>query len=85
VDLRAKYRDRAYQAALNLAALQEAGENLEDAAMTLERATDIHLKESTAWKHLIDIRNRQGNPEAAAEAERRHRHVQQLIAAARTR
>jgi DNA-binding SARP family transcriptional activator len=85
VELRAKYRDRAYQAALNLAALREASENFDDAAASLERATGIYPEEPMGWKHLIDLRNRQGNTEAAAEAERRHRRVQQLITAAKTR
>jgi two-component SAPR family response regulator len=85
VDLRTKYQHRAYQAALDLAALRESEGDLKTAASTLEDATTIFPQEATAWDHLIDLYRRRGDDQAANQAEQRRRQLQQLTAAARGR
>lgn len=83
IDQRTTYQHRAYQAALDLAALHESDGALDAAASSLQSATTILPQETTAWEHLIDLHRRQGDNEAASQTERRRRQLQQLTAAAR--
>ncbi|WP_156037315.1 BTAD domain-containing putative transcriptional regulator [Glycomyces tenuis] len=82
-DLRSHYREQAYRAALDLAALHDDAGRDTEAVSALERTRAIDPNRTQAWERLAEHHRRRGDEDKAAEIEARAQHHHEIARRAR--